>query len=87
MPAPERFLSKRSAAADASPCGTAATRFLQQAVATDPHPYRELTTAASTDHHLWESVCAGGASGLYCGTAQTESGKLCGCIAHGAARQ
>jgi hypothetical protein len=24
-----------------------------QAVATDPHPYRELTTAASVDHYLW----------------------------------
>jgi transposase-like protein len=29
-------------------------RLLQQAVATDPHPYRDLTTAASPDHHLWE---------------------------------
>jgi hypothetical protein len=28
-------------------------RLLQQAVATDPHPYRELTTAASLDHYLW----------------------------------
>jgi transposase-like protein len=28
-------------------------RLLQQAVATDPHPYRELTTAASPDHHRW----------------------------------
>ncbi len=28
-------------------------RLLQQAVATDPHPYRELTTAASIDRYLW----------------------------------
>ena len=28
-------------------------RLLQQAVATDPDPYRELTTATSPDHHLW----------------------------------
>lgn len=28
-------------------------RLLQQAVATDPHPYRELTTAASLDRYLW----------------------------------
>jgi hypothetical protein len=28
-------------------------RLLQQAVATDPHPNRELTTAASVDHYLW----------------------------------
>jgi len=28
-------------------------RLLQQAVATVPDPYRELTTAASVDHWLW----------------------------------
>jgi hypothetical protein len=28
-------------------------RLLQQAVATDPHPDRELTTAASIDRYLW----------------------------------
>jgi hypothetical protein len=28
-------------------------RLLQQAVATDPHPHRELTTAAGLDHFLW----------------------------------
>jgi hypothetical protein len=28
-------------------------RLLQQAVATDPHPYRELTAAARLDHYLW----------------------------------
>jgi hypothetical protein len=28
-------------------------RLLQQAVATDPHPYRQLTTAAGVDHWLW----------------------------------
>jgi hypothetical protein len=28
-------------------------RLLQQAVATDPHPDRELTTAAGIDRSLW----------------------------------
>jgi hypothetical protein len=33
--------------------GLPSYRLLQQAVATDPHPYRELTTAASLDRCLW----------------------------------
>jgi len=28
-------------------------RLLQQAVATDPHPYNELTTANNVDHYRW----------------------------------
>ena len=28
-------------------------RLLQQAVATDPHPYRELTSANNLDHYIW----------------------------------
>jgi hypothetical protein len=28
-------------------------RLLQQAVATDPHPYNDLTIAGGIDHYLW----------------------------------
>jgi ISXO2-like transposase domain len=34
-------------------CGLLFYRHLQQAVAADLHPYRELTTAASVDRYLW----------------------------------
>ena len=35
-------------------------RLLQQAVATDPHPYRELTTATSVDRPSRAQICPAG---------------------------